>query len=179
MRRLSLFFLFFCLGFGAMYAQGYTTAVGVRLGNSYGLSVVQRVLPQVSVEGLLQSTFDDRTYLHVLAKGHNKVISRKFNIYYGGGAHFGLNRTLETSRGLAGIDGILGIEATFGRLNCSWDFKPQVDWGANGTSFVGNTALSLRYVIVKSNAFKRKKKKKKSGTNEAKTGTRKKPGRWW
>jgi hypothetical protein len=165
LRILPLFFLL--LASYGLQAQSYLTAGGLRLGNTWGLTVVQRVLPQVSVEGIIQNDYRQTTNLTVLGRVHNNIISRRWNLYYGGGFHTGINT--ETG-GILGVDGVAGIELSLLRLNLSFDFKPQVDFGENG-GFRGHTAFSIRYVLVKGNAIKkwqRKRQKQKRQDNKDK-----------
>lgn len=158
-------FLFFVLltvfSASGLFAQTYMTTAGIRLGNSYGLTVNQRVMKKVTVEGILQNDFKSKqnnfnsiTYLHVLARRHNSILSRRANVYYGAGPHFGFQNG---TGGIAGVDAILGAEMTVAGLNISADFKPHLTSG-EGNGFGLNTAVSVRYVFVKDNALKKWKK---------------------
>jgi len=130
--------------------------------------VAQRVLPKVSVEGIIQNDYKQTTNLTVLGRVHNNLISRRWNLYYGGGFHTGINT--ETG-GILGVDAVGGIELSLFRLNVSYDFKPQFDFGENG-GFRGHTAFSIRYVFVKGNAVKKWQKKRKKRKRQ------KNKGRW-
>ncbi|MEZ4776618.1 MAG: hypothetical protein R3D00_25810 [Bacteroidia bacterium] len=181
-------FLFFVtltfLSVTGLFAQTYMTTAGIRLGNSYGLTVNQRVMKKVTIEGILQNDFKSKqnnfnstTYLHVLARRHNSILSRRANVYYGAGPHFGFQNG---TGGIAGVDAILGAEMTVAGLNISADFKPHLTSG-EGNGFGLNTAVSVRYVFVKDNAvdkWKRnqQKKKKKRQRQREKDQGEKKPG---
>ncbi|TAE55328.1 MAG: hypothetical protein EAZ89_05720 [Bacteroidetes bacterium] len=155
-------------------AQGYKTTGGVRLGNSWGLTVTQRIATKWTLEGILQNDFVDYSYLHLLARRHHSLISRKFNVYYGGGLHTGIGFE---RRGIVGLDAIVGAEATLGRLNVSFDFKPQLMTGT-GRTFYPNTAVSVRYVLVKARPMDDIKRKFDFG-NKKKSGADDKGGIKW
>lgn len=145
--------------------QTYLTTGGVRIGNGLGLTVNQRVMKKVTVEGILQNDFRNTTYLHVLGRRHHSILSRRANIYVGGGAHFGVQNG---AGGVAGLDAILGTEMTLGGFNVSADFKPHLTSG-EGNGLKLNGAISVRYVFVKDNAikkWKRKRDKKKKKKNQ-------------
>ncbi|MEZ4827629.1 MAG: hypothetical protein R3C61_15305 [Bacteroidia bacterium] len=172
---LATIVLFFSVS--GVFAQTYLTAAGVRLGNSYGLTVNQRVMNKVTVEGILQNDFNNTTYLHLLARRHKSILARRANVYFGGGPHFGLQ---SGNGGIAGVDAILGAEMTLAGLNISADFKPHITSG-EGNGFGLNTAVSVRYVFVKDNAvdkWKRnqQKKKKQRERQREKDQGEKKPG---
>ncbi|MCB0835410.1 MAG: hypothetical protein KDE26_01970 [Bacteroidetes bacterium] len=182
--KISIYsFLSFCLILLGLktqsLAQTYLTAAGIRVGNGIGLTVNQRILDKVTVEGILQNDYKTKTYLHVLGKVHNNLISRRMNMYYGGGVHIGFQNgdqtTGSSSTGIAGVDGILGAEFTVGRINISGDFKPHYTSGGNG--FGLNGGVSVRYVIVKDNAIKkikRNQQKKRKKRQKAKSKSEKK-----
>ncbi|MDX2250229.1 MAG: hypothetical protein SF052_25830 [Bacteroidia bacterium] len=150
----------FLFSFSEIFAQTYITSAGIRLGNSFGLTVNQRVLNKVTVEGILQNDFNQTTYLHVLARRHKSILARRANVYFGGGPHFGFQNG---TGGIAGVDALLGAEVTLAGLNISADFKPHLTSG-EGNGFGLNTAVSVRYVFVKDNAidkWKRNQQQKK------------------
>ena len=62
-------------------AQGYTTAVGVRLGNSWGITAVQKFLPRVTGELLLQNDWRNNSYVHLLARKHQGIITKRLNFF--------------------------------------------------------------------------------------------------
>ncbi|MEO1451375.1 MAG: hypothetical protein AAFV07_17720, partial [Bacteroidota bacterium] len=137
-------------------AQSYTTALGVRLGNSWGITAVQKFLPRITGELLLQNDWRNNSYIHLLGRKHHGLITKRLNFFYGGGVHLGLNS--EAGQGLAGIDGVLGLELSFARLNFAYDFKPHLNLGRN-VGFVPNTAFSIRYILVKNRPMQKWKKK--------------------
>lgn len=159
-RSISLFIILLGIITNTSHGQTYLTSAGLRLGDSWGLTVNQRVLKKVTVEGIIQNDFKQTTYLHVLGRVHENIISRRLNIYYGGGIHTGLQTG---TGGIAGFDAVVGLELTMLRFNISADYKPHITSG-EGNGFSSNAAVSVRYVLVKNNAVKkwnRKRKKKK------------------
>ena len=157
MKNILFFIIALLLSFPNLNAQTYTTAGGIRIGNSIGLTVNQRILRKTSLEGILQNDFNKNTYFHILARQHTPLITRRANVYYGGGLHFGVQ---DGSTGVAGLDGVLGIEMTLLRLNISGDLKPQLTSGP-GRNLTLNGAVSVRYVLVRDNVFERWEKQRK------------------
>ena len=144
MRIIIILGISICLLFGNLSAQTYMTALGVRTGNSFGLTINQRVLKRTTVEGILQNHFQTgTTYFHLLAKQHKPLISRRLNAYMGAGIHMGVQNE---GGGVAGLDGALGLEFTMLRLNVSADFKPQWTYGEG---LILNPGVSIRYVFLK------------------------------
>ncbi|MDX2285087.1 MAG: hypothetical protein NW241_13055 [Bacteroidia bacterium] len=138
----------------------YQTSVGARLGNTWGLTVNQRVLPRWTVEGILQNDYQLNTpNLTLLMRRHHPIFFQRINWYYGAGLHAGLDR-IETAP-IAGLDGIVGIETSIARINASADFKPQLDL-AGGVRFTPSVAASVRFIVVKAKpSFKFKGSKTK------------------
>jgi len=149
MKKILLFFL---LVFPVLIqAQAYRTAGGIRLGTDWGFTLQQKVFDQTTIEMIIQSSFKrEETNLTLLLEQHKRLLSKRFNFYYGAGFH----KVWITEKDLeydapAGVTFITGAEMTIGRLNISWDFKPAVNiWGGENT-FYTQSGLSLRYVLVK------------------------------
>ena len=163
MKNLLILFIL-ALGAVSVTAQSYTTTAGMRLGTEWGLTVKQRLAKRTTLEGILQSSLQREEFtLTVLAEQHYPLISRRLNVYAGAGLHKGWN----TSQVEApyddpfGLSLITGIEFTLGRLNLSYDFKPAVNIYGGETGFYSQTAVSMRYVLVKGKVFNQKMKAKK------------------
>jgi hypothetical protein len=142
--------IFSCL---SAKAQSYNTAAGLRLGTDWGLTVKQRVYDNITGEFIVQSSlFRDETMLTLLATQHQRMIGKRFNIYYGGGIHKGwLPSSFEGSeiRDPFGIDFIGGIDLTIAGINISYDLKPGLNLvGGQSTIFL-QSGLSARYVFIK------------------------------
>jgi hypothetical protein len=159
--------LFTCLGFG----QSYNTAIGMRIGTEWGLTVRQRVVNNYAAELILQSSLQRaETQLTILGISHKPLISRRFNFYYGLGFHKGWADQLDvTYEDPLGMDFIAGLELTIGRLNLSYDYKPAINFVGGASTFYSQTGISLRYVVGKRDKYfweqkgKKKRNKGKGG----------------
>ena len=133
----------------------------MRLGTDWGVTVNQRVLKRVTVEAIGQSSLQrDEFVLTGLGKHHFPIISRRFNIYFGGGLHKGWNSDPEIQDPW-GMDLVGGIEFTAARVNISYDFKPAFNFAGGEKSFYSQTGISLRYVMFKKRKYPYEKKNKK------------------
>ncbi len=144
--------ILFCLCWGTLFpslsAQHYKTAVGIRLGNSAGITAVQALNKRVTAEALLHRNFDSLTYLGAMVRRHQSlmVVTRNVNMYYGGGLHLGFGE----SGNFVGLDAIWGVEMTMFHINFSVDYKPQFDIGQEDW-FRNYVGVSARYVLVEAN----------------------------
>ncbi|MFN7119185.1 MAG: hypothetical protein ACK4TA_20470 [Saprospiraceae bacterium] len=164
------------LGTFAATAQSYNTAAGMRLGTDWGLTVQQRVAKKTTIEALLQSSLQrEEVLLTVLGEQHFPILTRRFNIYYGGGFHKGWinesNDQAEPYKDPFGLTFIGGLEFSIGRINLSYDFKPAINISGGERNFYTQTGLSLRYILIKrdTNIFgadkKNKNRRKSRGIN--------------
>lgn len=161
-----------------LLAQSYGTSAGIRMGSNkhyrtFGVSVQQRVLKDITLEGIIQSDFSNNHTAHLLVEKHSRIISKRFNYYYGAGMSIGSEESLvknpetkEITRtygnGTLNADLIIGIEMTMLRTNFSLDYKPSVNIIGNRRPwYAGQIGISARHVIVKSAEQKRKQRKKK------------------
>lgn len=131
----------------AAQAQKYRTAVGARLGaGNYGLTVQQKILDKVTLEGLgIVGTREVSGT--VLAERHFPILGPSLNYYVGAGGHLGNHKD---DGAFGGFDGIIGAEykIAFVPIVISFDFKPSVEFSsADWARFP--TAFSVRYVLVK------------------------------
>lgn len=131
--------------------QSYITAVGLRMGSDFGVTIQQRIISRFTVEGIVSTrAATDETTGTVLLEMHKPLISKRVNFYMGGGFH---NRWLSTPEGnqlaLRGVTAVAGAEMTLGRFNISWDFKPLYHLNATQHAYESETAISLRYVFIK------------------------------
>lgn len=160
-------FLLFLIGglSTVLSAQTYTTALGARIGDGIGVTLQQRILKNVTIEGIAQTgLFNGKSSIDLLAEYHQKFIfTRRFNFYFGGGFHAGEEKDFR----FTGASGIVGLELTIGRLLLSVDYLGQLHFTREEdvTGLVDHhAAISLRYVLIKKKRkkiFKKKKKKKK------------------
>lgn len=159
-------------------AQSYVTAMGLRMGSDFGITLQQKIVGHLTAEGIVSSNpVTGQTTGTLMVEMHNPLISRRFNFYLGGGLH---NRWLPDAEGQKlsrrGVTAIAGAEMTLGRVNISWDYKPVFHLNADSRPFESETAISLRYVFVKkikgggkkSNFLKQSPKKKREKEREQK-----------
>ncbi len=169
-------------------AQRYGTALGLRFGNSdfnrtLGLTVQQRIVNQVTLEGILQSDFSRNSSISLLAEKHRPIISKRFNYYLGGGVAFGNEESFvknPTTKEIVhtygnttfGVDLIAGIELTLANAVISLDYKPNINLSGREEFYRGQVGISGRTVLVKSKEQKQKQrqrqKAKKSSQNQSK-----------
>ena len=135
---------------GPARAQKYRTAAGARLGkNNTGLSVQQKILENVTLEGLALAGPREFSGT-VLLERHFGILGPSLNYYLGAGAHLG--RQQDTGP-FGGLDFIIGAEykLPISRFVLSLDLKPTVEFGrgeqADWSRFP--TAFSVRYILVK------------------------------
>lgn len=157
-------------------AQRYGTAAGLRLGSNdfsktVGITAQQRILKNITIEGIAQSDFSRNTTLHLLLERHRPIISKRFNYYYGLGYSLGWEEsniknpaTMEiiTTYGnnTNGIDLIGGIEMTILKTTVSLDYKPNFNMSGREEFYRGQVGISVRTVIVKSKAQDKKRRQR-------------------
>jgi hypothetical protein len=136
--------------------QAYGTAIGARFGSGWGLTLQQQVAVHTTVEAILQSNFSgykDVT-LTVLGEQHKNLLSRGFNIYFGGGFYktwlVERENVIKQPTDPWGISPIAGLEITLGKFNLSADFKPQIKLGGDSDAkgFDWQSGISIRYVLA-------------------------------
>lgn len=112
----------------SLLAQGYKTALGVRLSNdqamvSNSVSLKHFLNNHVAIEGLL--SFADPVAIGALVEVHKPFggSTESLKWYYGGGAYFGFGSTTNF-----GAQGVLGLDYKFANipLNLSLDWKPEL-----------------------------------------------------
>ena len=140
------------------YSQSYVSALGLRMGTDFGVTLQQKILPKVTVQGLVSSSPGrSETTATVLLQSHQPLLSKRFNFFLGGGFHTRWIDSIDaSSMSTNGITAVAGAEMTFGRLNISWDYKPMYHLNTSQGSFENETAVSLRYVFIKKNKRKGK-----------------------
>lgn len=165
MKLKLLFFSFFILSATFVFSQSYNTAAGLRFGTDWGITVKQRIAKKITLEGILQaSNKRDLNALAVLLEFHAPILTKRFNLYAGAGIQKGWYTSdailLDDPFGLVLIG---GGEFSLGRLNLSYDVKPVINISGGEKSIELETAVSVRYIIVKKKwkPFKKRKKSKK------------------
>ncbi|MCF6366777.1 MAG: hypothetical protein L3J35_11305 [Bacteroidales bacterium] len=146
----------------SVFSQSYFTAGGARFGTDWGISVQQRILKHTTFEGIFQSSlFREELMLTGILEHHFPLITRRLNIYTGAGFHKGFVTDVNSDYSSPyGLSLITGVEFTIARFVFSYDFKPAFNFSGGENYWYGQTAVSVRYVIIKQNAFKKMKRKK-------------------
>src|SRR5680860_860842 len=145
-------------------AQSYGTTLGLRFGNqlnyrTIGLTGQHRVMKGLTLEGIVQSDFNNNTTVHALVQKHHRLITKRFNYYYGTGISLGteesiqknpVTREITTTYGNAtvGMDLILGVEMTFLKAHISIDYKPNINFTGRNPWYSGQVGISARSVLV-------------------------------
>ncbi len=170
---------------GFVSAQSYNTAFGMRLGTDWGLTVKQRVSKLTTLEAIVQSSLQrEEAMVTLLAEQHFPMITRRLNVYAGAGLHKGWIDGGDDETGAEyddpfGLSLIGGAEMSLGRFNISYDFKPAINLTGGEKTFYTQTAVSLRYVIVKRPWLKGDPKKKRKRQRERERRKRDKDEDWW
>ncbi len=175
-------------------AQSYDAALGIRVGTEWGATALLRV-PQIHKNFvletiLLSSIGKDEGTVTVLGTQHQPLLSRRLNLFYGAGLHAGWNNEIdpetgETFNGPKGITGIVGLEATVGKVNLSYDFKPALNVSGGQSVLYTQTAVSVRYVISKRHDLwnkdieKNMRQKRREKERERRRAERAKTGKRW
>ncbi|MDP1843996.1 MAG: hypothetical protein Q8K64_11285 [Sediminibacterium sp.] len=140
-------------------AQSYKNGLGLRFGGlTNGLTVKHFMNSSSALEGIL-SVGRQSFIVTGLYEKHSAVDgSKRFNVFYGGGAHIGFfqnggsyyynSNRFYTSSTVVGLDGILGLDYKFNGapINISMDIKPFVDF-FDGNFVYFDGGLSLRYTF--------------------------------
>ncbi len=148
-KKTGLFIAFLIIGILNLSAQSYNTAVGLRLGTDWGLTIQQRVAKFTTVEAILQSSLGkEETSVSLLVEQHKRLISKRFNFYVGAGIQKGWSGEINSidEGDPFGFPLIAGVEFTIKNLVLSYDFKPVINV-LGGSAFDLQTGLSLRYVF--------------------------------
>lgn len=178
------------MGFG----QSYDLAFGIRLGTEIGLTGQVR-LPMIhknfAGEVILQNNLRrDEFMVTALGKQHYPLITRRVNIFLGGGVHKGWLTGEEngtTYDAPFGLTAIGGAEVTLGRLNLSYDFKPAINISGGAQTIYTQSGISARYVLSKRNdifdkkAEKERNKRRKQRERDKRREERRRNGdsEWW
>ena len=161
-----LFSICFFFISSAIYSQSYFTSAGVRVGDGVGISVKQRMLKKVTIEGIIHSN-RDFTNLVGLVEFHQPVLTRYFNLYGGAGLHSSFANSGSESGGF-GLDFVAGLECNISKLNLSLDYMPRINLTGGGNFIQGGAALSIRYIIISDRVFKERQKAKQKAKRKEK-----------
>lgn len=154
-------------------AQSYDLAAGVRLGTDLGISAKLRVPPvdeNFTLETIIQTSLERQEGMFtLLGEQHFPILTRRLNIYGGGGFHLGWldedpDRPADT-KAAAGLSLIAGAELNFKNINLSWDYKPAINLSGGEKRIYSQTAITVRFIpfkrhdIFESPAQKRKRQR--------------------
>ena len=156
----SLIIACFCSNFGV--AQGYNTALGLRIGmanyNGFGGTLTQRFDKGFCAEAMYQSV-ENRYSSGLMLKWHEPILpilGRGWNYYFGLGGHYGgYHANLDTLRtktaSFYGGSAMLGTEFTIGRVNIALDWMPSYSFQRpiGEPDLKHDIAFSVRFVLFK------------------------------
>jgi hypothetical protein len=119
-------------------AQGYKTALGVRLSSSNAMqnnsvSIKQFISEKMAVEGLL--TFGDPLAFGALVEFQKPLAAEGLSYFFGGGGYLGFVKKVNVNASKTstdpnfGIQGVVGLDYKFNNLplNISLDWKPELN----------------------------------------------------
>jgi hypothetical protein len=169
--KLSFWVFALFLSTSTLFAQSYQTAVGLRLGNEWGITAKQHLGNNYALEFLAitqKAEFENKLALYI--ERHYNLMGRRFNGYVGAGIHKGFSRSvlaLGTSSSY-GVGAIGGVEFSSGSYNFSLDLRPQFNLNKLATpnfynSYIG---LSVRYILIKRDTKFQEWKKRKLSKNK-------------
>jgi len=146
----------------ASFSQSYNTSAGVRLGTEWGISLKQRIYESWTAEVLIQTDRKNKeSALTVMGVDHKPILSRRLNLFFGGGVHLPLqNRVNDIRKDGFGLTGAAGLEFTLARLNFTWDYIPV--FIPSALSIRMQSAMSIRYVFIKRDKYSWERKNKNS-----------------
>jgi len=177
MKNRLLFFTLVLVGVSHFsFGQRYGSSLGLRMGsNDYsrtiGFTGKQRIMSNLTLEGIIQTDFDRNTTAHFLMARHRPIISKRFNYYYGAGLSAGREESFVKDRetkeiihtygnATMGVDFIGGLELTVANTVFSLDYKPNVNLAGREEFFRGQIGISARTVLVKSKEQDKKWRKR-------------------
>ncbi|MEP7196549.1 MAG: hypothetical protein ABI851_08515 [Saprospiraceae bacterium] len=134
----------------SLSGQKYNTALGIRFGEDFGITLQQRIAKKTSIEGIINLYPNNKDLgFKVLLENHKSIITRRLNLYLGFGLHsYRLSNEVTSYPG--GLSFVLGSEISIGRMNLSWDFLPSINlWNTPNTNLHYSTGFSFRYVLIK------------------------------
>ncbi|NOZ34334.1 MAG: hypothetical protein GXO80_03430 [Chlorobi bacterium] len=155
-----IIYLLFIFNFS--YSQSYFTAGGARLGTNWGLTFQQKILKHTTIEGIFQSSLvREELMLTGLVEHHFPLLTKRLNIYLGAGFHKGFVTDNTTDyQSPYGMSVIAGAEFTIARFVISYDYKPAFNFSGGENFWYSQTGISVRYVFIKQNVFKKIKRRK-------------------
>ncbi len=135
-------------------AQDYKTAIGVRGGLPYGLTVKHFIKEGTALEGIVASRWKGFNFTGLYEINSN-IFAPGLNLYCGLGGHIGAydgdngRYSDDDSHAILGIDGIVGLEYNLTEipLNIGVDWKPAIDLIGATKLWGDELAISIRYIF--------------------------------
>lgn len=175
MKRIMVLISLGSLSYFPVLAQKYGTAFGLRFANDdqrmLGITVEQRLLKHITLEGIIQSDFNSNTTAHALVKRHIPILTKRLNLFTGAGLSLGneesigkdpATREVVTTYGnkTLNADLIIGAELTILKMNVSLDYKPNINIAGRDNWYKDQVGISVRTVLIKDSTRKKKQRKK-------------------
>jgi hypothetical protein len=136
------------------YADGsYQTGVGIRFGNTNGLSVKHFLDGRKAVEGILSARWGGLGVTGLLEWHKEAFQTPGLNFFYGVGGHLYTGRYRYRARyesnSALGVDGIVGLEYHLPRapFTGTLDWKPALNLIGRSSFSGGGLALTVRYTF--------------------------------
>ena len=132
------------------------------MGTDWGLTFQQRLLKHTTAEGIFQSSLvREELMITGLVEHHFPLITKRLNLYLGAGFHKGfVTDKTAVYQSPYGMSVIAGAEFTIARFVISYDYKPAFNFSGGENSWYSQTGISVRYVFIKQNVFKKIKRRK-------------------
>ena len=145
-----------------LFSQSYFTAGGVRFGTDWGITVQQKILKHTTFEAIFQSSLIREELMFTgLLEHHFPIFTKHFNIYTGAGFHQAYFTDINTNYDPPyGLSLIAGAELSLARFAISYDYKPAFNLYGGESSWYNQSAVSIRYVLIRQKAFKKMRKKR-------------------
>jgi hypothetical protein len=147
-----------------VYSQSYTTALGIRLGGTTGLTVKHSYRPTMTFEGIVGGFPNGFSLTGLIEKNRLAFNEPGLNWYYGGGGHvavynsrtyygrFGREFDYSTNNEVGfGIDGIVGLEYRLPDnvpIAFSVDLKPFLEITTGGNAGLAlDPSIGIKFII--------------------------------
>ncbi|MEZ4908850.1 MAG: hypothetical protein R2771_14700 [Saprospiraceae bacterium] len=172
-RQIILFVLLVFISLNTAYSQKYDVAGGIRWGGDFGLTAVERVKDNITLEQNLIAENDISNYsLMLLGRYHRPLITSRFNWFVGGGLDFIRLKGDDERESKTTFGPVLqtGLELTIDRIVLDVSVEPVFYNDNSDFKFKMGKAFSVKYIFIKkkskvnkkfSDIFKKKNKKKK------------------
>ena len=155
-----LFVIALVLAGAVVQAQDYKTALGLRIGPSYGITVKHFIKSNGAIEGILQTRRGGFNLIGLYEFHGTAFQTRGLKYYIGGGAHIGnwngrngypwyRNKDDNSDFIALGVDGIIGLEYTIrdAPINFALDWKPAINLIEHSGFWGDELAFTIRFAF--------------------------------